>query len=544
MPRRASSRAKRPFSFLDDCAQSCASSPSSFGRRLRDTHWPSYGGTSGSLSGLALSPNESTGTTETAKEWDRAEAEAFLRPPPTPSTPGSAQGPLTPQARRASPSARSSRSSPPVSPTESPPGRSLRFQSWFGTWIPAPPDAHALERFNALPECRVLVVGKETCPKTGTPHLQFVFQTKATRLSFRAACRLLPNCWVRPLVKPLEAAIKYCKGETRAKRRLGPPNQLLLDVEDLRRRGPKRTREVASEAAWAACVAGDPRPLLKEMDPQTQVAHCKRIKEATLTLPLLLGTRTERKPPYFIWVYGAPGVGKTTFAKSLSKSYAADCTFTVSPPREGSKGVWMDGYLPAVHRLVLLDDARPTWLGPGELLTLCNSTSRSVEWKGASTPFAASVMLVTTTETPWEFYSQSPLEAAQVARRVNFLVEVGPSSPARTALPTGALAGATSSLFRHPSSPCPATAAPSTETGSTATSAATTARWGDLMPSNSLEEWLRAMNAPRAAPCVSGRVLVCRASPEGGETHEEWEAKALTIADRLGFERAYLRYRV
>lgn len=389
------------------------------------------------------------------------------------------------------------------------------------------------------------MVGKEKCPTTGRPHLQFVFQTRRTTLSFRAACRALPNCWLRPHPedKPVEAAIKYCRGETRAKLAQGPPNEMLFNIVDIRRRGPKRTQDLASEAAWKACVEGNPRPLLAELDPKSQVTHCKRIKEATLTLPLLTGSRSERMPPYFIWVYGAPGTGKTSYAKLFKRRWADDCTFTVSPPREGARGVWMDGYLPALHKVVLLDDARPHWLGAAELLTLCNSTSRTVEWKGASTPFASSVMLVTTTETPWEFYSQFPLEAAQVARRVNLLVEVGPSSRAPTGLPTGAAAGATSSSFRHPSSPSPGSVVPATATGSSATSAAPTARWNALMPSSSLEDWLKAMNAPRAAPCGEGKVLACRVAPEGGALHVEWEAKALSVADELGFERTYQKYR-
>lgn len=388
-----------------------------------------------------------------------------------------------------------------------------------------------------------MVVGKETCPATGRPHLQFVFQLKAARLSFRAACRLLPNCWVRPLEKPLEAAILYCQGRTRAKLAMGPPNQMLLDRVEIKRRGPKTTKEVASEAAWKACVEGDPRPLLQELDPKQQVQHCRRIKEATLTLPLLTGARSERSPPYFIWVYGAPGTGKTSYAKSFIRRWGESSTFTVSPPREGARGVWMDGYLPSVHKVVLFDDARPHWLGASELLTLCNSTNRTVEWKGASTPFASSVMLLTTTETPWEFYSQFPREAAQVARRVNLLVEVGPSSRAPTELPTGATHGATSSSFRHPLSPFRGCAVPPTAMGCSVSSVASTGRWGELMPSSTMDEWLRAMNAPRAAPCAEGRVLACQTSPEAGAVHAEWERKALSIADELGFERVYEKYR-
>jgi hypothetical protein len=486
--------------------------------------------------GPSLSPS-SESSTETAREWDRAEQQAAASvaalgsPPRGPGSEGTATS-LSPQ----------SGTSPPVRPNRSPPSGG-RHQSWFGTWIPGPTDQEARRRFDALPECRVLVVGKETCPSTGTLHLQFCFQLKRTTWSFQQACRALPNAWIRPLQKPIEAAIRYCRGTTKAKAKLGEPNVLLYNKVEILRPGPKKTKEVASAAAWEACVRGDPRPLLKELDPQRQVQHCKRIKEATLTLPLLKGLCSERQPPYFIWLFGASGAGKTSFAKSFVRRWAPNSTFTVSPPREGARGVWMDGYLPAVHKVVLLDDARPHWLGASELLTLCNSTSRTVEWKGASTPFDSSVMLLTTTEPPWEFFSQSPTEAPQVARRVNLLVEIGPSSEGLTARRTGNMSGAISSSFHLVRSPSQGNAAGATTTGSSATSAVRTVRWNELMPSSSVESWLGAMNAPRAQPCMEGRVLACRASPEGGEEHRVWEERALMVSDVLGLERAYLRYR-
>ena len=502
-------------------------------------------------SGWSLSSTSSFGTRSPlgrradprASGWGAASSRTRARPSsPTPSSSSEGTTATERVLRLAENATAATREEEPVDPEEPEPGLGKRYQSWFGTWIPAPSDSEARRSFDALPECQTLVVGKEVCPTTGTRHLQFCLQLKSSTRTFQHMCRLLPKCWIRPLKKPIAAAVTYCRGTTAAKLATSSPNEMLYDLYKPSRRGPKRTREVASGSAWEACVQGDPRPILAELDAERQVQHCKRIKEAVLTLPLLKGASKERTPPYFIWIFGNPGSGKTSFAKLFVKRWAASSTYTVSPPREGAKGVWMDGYLPAVHEVVLLDDARPHWLGAAELLTLCNSTNRSVEWKGASTPFASSVMLLTTTEPPWEFYSQYPLEAAQVARRVNMLVEIGPSSLVLTERPTAVTSGAISSSFQPPECPYPVVAADLRQTASSATSAGRV-EWGSLRPGSDVASWLKAMNAPRAAPCTQGRVWTMRTSPEGGSVHRMWEQRAREIVEEMRLERAYEKYR-
>lgn len=401
---------------------------------------------------------------------------------------------------------------------------SVQDYKWFTTWNNYPPDAEA-QLLSKFGECEVLVAGREIAPTTGTPHLQMVVSwgTKGVKKSRKQMCALLSLHW--ETCRNLDKAIAYCRKD----------GEMLVDRDDrvrTRSKSAKPKRRAmgsdVSDSAWAAAAAGNPSPALAEMSAKEQVFMAKRIKDAVLTLPLLTGTACTRAPPLFTWIYGPPGTGKTNYVSSFITKWAANSSYFVSPPREGAKGIWMDGYFPARHKVVVLDDARPLWLGPSELLTLCNSTGRTVEWKGASTPFNSEVIFLTSTEPPWGFYSQYPSEAAQVARRVNLLIKFSYLQTEVEGPPSGIV-----SSFSLPGSfPFQGTAVPSVPTGLGATSAVPV-DWGRLSVTDPEAAWCAAISAPRGAPQVKGKVMAKCASGES-----QWFERALSVARDLGFEGA------
>lgn len=87
-------------------------------------------------------------------------------------------------------------------------------KTWFGTLNNY--DDEDEERYADMgmnPEVKMIVCGKETCPTTGTPHLQFVCTlSKAVRLG-GAREFFGRKCHLEPLKGTIQEAINYCKKE-------------------------------------------------------------------------------------------------------------------------------------------------------------------------------------------------------------------------------------------------------------------------------------------------------------------------------------------
>jgi len=120
--------------------------------------------------------------------------------------------------------------------------------------------------------------------------------------------------------------------------------------------------------------------------------------------------------------YGLPGTGKT---RRAIESHGYDSTFVVSKPDSG-RPLWWDGYEPARHTAVLLDDFYG-WLPWSFLLQLLDRYPFKVEIKGGSLQFRPTNIYITSNQQPEEWYDMEKLKGANIQallRRIEKIEEI------------------------------------------------------------------------------------------------------------------------
>ena len=114
------------------------------------------------------------------------------------------------------------------------------------------------------------------------------------------------------------------------------------------------------------------------------------------------------------WYYGCSGLGKTrrVFEETQNSQLFIPICFK-----------WWDGY--EGQETVLLDDLRPTWCAPDQLLRLLDPYRYQyrVEIKGGSRPLVATKIYITTPWHPQDFWRDYPKEdPQQLLRRITELL--------------------------------------------------------------------------------------------------------------------------
>ena len=110
------------------------------------------------------------------------------------------------------------------------------------------------------------------------------------------------------------------------------------------------------------------------------------------------------------WYYGCSGTGKT-------KKVLEQCD-----PFIPLNFKWWEGY--EGQDAVLLDDLRPDWCKPAELLRLIDPYRYNyrVEIKGGSRPLVATKIYITTPWHPEDFWREIKEDPQQLVRRIDYLV--------------------------------------------------------------------------------------------------------------------------
>lgn len=131
----------------------------------------------------------------------------------------------------------------------------------------------------------------------------------------------------------------------------------------------------------------------------------KYSKSIVLAIGISRGQRTWQTEVY--WYYGSTGTGKSREAYEL----------TNEPYTKMGGNKWWDGY--DAHEDVIIDDYRRDLCTFAELLRLFDRYPMLVETKGASVPFLAKRIFITTPKSPretWEGRCEEDLE--QLTRRI------------------------------------------------------------------------------------------------------------------------------
>lgn len=195
---------------------------------------------------------------------------------------------------------------------------------WFITYNNPPADwKAALEALGSQ-----WAIGQLEQGQNGTPHIQGVlwFKEKLKNTYWKGR-----NCWAKPLsTDDVESSVRYC---TKEESRLEGPHQVGNDP----RRSSGHVQRIRRNFTEALEVLKQGR--LKEVEPDILIPYFGNCQKVQALFTTGLSTDTPRG----IWVYGAPGYGKSYYVRER---------FTDLYSKPQNK--WWDGYTGQAH--VLLDD--------------------------------------------------------------------------------------------------------------------------------------------------------------------------------------------
>jgi len=224
------------------------------------------------------------------------------------------------------------------------------------------------------------VFGYEICPKTGTPHLQGYINFKQ-KYRFAGVVKLIPG---KPHIEARKYSSKqaadYCKKEGNFK-----------EFGKVTKAGGKTD---GLDALTAAIDEGKSLLETADIDPSTYVRNYRG----------LIHYQGLKQKPYEaegvrgIWIYGAPGVGKSYAARHSASQKFGDSVFLKSQSK------WWDGY--TNQKCVILDDADEGCVGLGHHIKIwADRYACSGEVKGGTVHLQHHQFIVTSNYHPrdlWE----------------------------------------------------------------------------------------------------------------------------------------------
>ena len=250
-----------------------------------------------------------------------------------------------------------------------------------------------IEWVNAL-EALKITVSSET-GEEGTPHLQGA-------ITFNRVYRFSQLKKIQPkahweLAKATQD-FNYCK----------KAGATIIRDEDTKKPGKRTDIEVIRDELEAGA---DMVQVLKKARSMQSVQFAK-VWFTEIEQHLPKGTQIE-----ISWYYGCTGAGKT-------RAVLEACS-----PFIPQSFKWWDGY--SGQDAVLLDDLRPDWCTPSQLLRLLDPYrfQYRVEVKGGMRPLIATKLYVTTPWHPEDFWKDVKEDAAQLLRRIKHLVHYRADGP-------------------------------------------------------------------------------------------------------------------
>ena len=243
-----------------------------------------------------------------------------------------------------------------------------------------------IEWVNSL-ECNRIVCSKEV-GQNGTPHLQGAVTFK--RLYQFSQVKVLHNSAHWEIARAI-SDFNYCKkfgGEIVRDESNGKQGRR-TDIEDV--------REMLESGESLVQVSKKARSM-----------HSISFAKAWLSINekhLPMGTKIS-----IHWYYGCSGLGKTKKVLDQCQPYIP-LSFK-----------WWDGY--DGQSEVLLDDLRPDWCQPSQLLRLLDPYrfQYRVEIKGSSRPLLATTIYITTPWHPDDFWRDTQEDTNQLMRRIDHLL--------------------------------------------------------------------------------------------------------------------------
>jgi len=260
-----------------------------------------------------------------------------------------------------------------------------RSRHWIWTYNNYTPDI--LQKHKDI-DAAYLIIGMETAPTTGTPHLQCYgyFKTLKSKSQMIKLTGGGQHMQV-PDGKP-EAQKAYCSKEEYYEKGELPSPGKRTDID-------KMKELVKSKAS------------VKEI--YEQATSYQALRFAMAGIPLFQEKRTTK--PEILWRWGVSGVGKTRW---VYDTYKIDDVYV----KDTSK--WWDGY--EQQQVILLDDYEPNPNNFRNLLRLMDRYPYQGEIKGGYVQINSPVMVFTSEYAPHHYWSGTELK--QVERRIDSILEI------------------------------------------------------------------------------------------------------------------------
>lgn len=243
-----------------------------------------------------------------------------------------------------------------------------------------------LRQFDTLPDgVTYLVSGAETCPTTGTQHLQCYCElARSQRRSFVA--KLFPTAHVEPRWSNAEKASEYCKKDGQ-----------FVEFGTLSTTSSKQGKRTDLENIAEDIRDGRPFEEIIEENPAAFMRYGRGIQNYRNAVHKPLEFRANLK----VYLY----IGKTR----LGKSYHARVTQNAWPKPVG-KGLWFDGY--DRQKTVVVDEFRGQY-PLSDMLQITDPYKVQVETKGGHTWFEPETLIFTTNMSPTEMYAERDADSRE-----------------------------------------------------------------------------------------------------------------------------------
>nr|CDQ06470.1 Bm8102 [Brugia malayi] len=171
---------------------------------------------------------------------------------------------------------------------------------------------------------------------------------------------------------------------------------------------PSRKRKATEEQSQLLKKYCDNEITITEMTQYDNIFVMRNLSRIQQLKSYITKDRSSTTDLYLI--IGHPGIGKTTFAITLSKNYYIKTANTEK---------WWDGY--EQQELVILDDFYG-WLQPTEIFNLADSKSHLVQIKGGLVKFTSKAIVITSNKIPeqwWKRRTVMKYDMCAFDRRVN-----------------------------------------------------------------------------------------------------------------------------
>jgi len=257
------------------------------------------------------------------------------------------------------------------------------------------------EHIMAMP-CKWMVMGKETCPTTGTPHLQGACILGGQKTLSALKILIGSRVFIQAMDGTPEQSLVYC-----SKQDLEPFVKGTLPIQGKRN---------DLHAVVQRIIAGD---AIRDIaaDPEQGAVAVVKFHKGLTVLSSLLQPKRNSKPKIF-WLFGDTGVGKTrcAFEAGSRLSGVGDNGIWIS-----SGGLqWFDGY--DGQPVAIFDDFRSKGVKFDFLLRLLDRYPMSVPFKGGFVNWAPQFIFITSPRDPDECFAtrmeHRPEDIRQLKRRI------------------------------------------------------------------------------------------------------------------------------